>query len=283
MILQILCALIAIAAGVIAGALVNWLADTLPARLPFARPAYLDGSPRLPIAWSAIGARLSGHWRSPAAVELSTELPIEPATAPSALKWRALAVEIGLAALFGYLAAVHPISLQLIFWLIDAAILMLITVIDLEHRLVLLSIIFPGWIIALIGGAVAGEVAFRDYLIGGMAGFLFFFVLYLGGLGFSAIIGAARGESLTEVAFGYGDVLLATLAGFLLGWQALIFAIIITILAGAAGALIFLLARMLIKGRYEMFTALPYGQYIVLGTVIMLYWRDPIRVLLQGR
>ena len=270
MIVQLLFALLAMVIGVAAGAIVNWLADTLPERKPFAFPAYPDGSVRVPIAWSAVGARLSGRWRS-------------IGETPHALTWRSLLVEIGLAALFGYLAAVNPIGLRLIFWLIDAAILMLITVIDLEHRLVLLSVVLPGWIIALIGAAVAGEVVFRDYVIGGAAGFIFFFVLYLGGIAFSAIVGAARGESLTEVAFGYGDVLLATLAGFLLGWQALIFAIIITILAGAAGAMIFLLVRMLIKGRYEMFTALPYGQYIVLGTAIMLYWREPIRVLLQGK
>ena len=85
------------------------------------------------------------------------------------------------------------------------------------------------------------------------------------------------------IGVGAFSVGLATLAGLLLGWQALIFAIFITVFAGAAGAIGFLLIRLILRGKYELFTALPYGQYIVFGTLIMMIWREPIRAILQGR
>ncbi len=93
---------------------------------------------------------------------------------------------------------------------------------------------------------------------------------------------SVRGELLEEVAFGYGDVLLAMLSGFILGWQALIFAATIAVFLGGAGAILYMAARLVLRGRYEAFTALPYGQYIVIGTLIMMLWRTPVIQVLQG-
>jgi prepilin signal peptidase PulO-like enzyme (type II secretory pathway) len=84
-------------------------------------------------------------------------------------------------------------------------------------------------------------------------------------------------------AFGDGDVLLATLAGFMLGWQALIYAVMIAVFAGGLGAFIYLGGRLLVRGRYEWFTALPYGQYIVFGTLLMLLWRAEVLALFGVR
>jgi leader peptidase (prepilin peptidase)/N-methyltransferase len=81
------------------------------------------------------------------------------------------------------------------------------------------------------------------------------------------------------VAFGYGDVMLAALCGLIVGWQALIFAMFITVFLGALGALVYLVGRGL-TGRYDMFTPLPYGPYIVIGTWIMLLFSDQVRTLL---
>ncbi|MFN8420391.1 MAG: prepilin peptidase [Anaerolineae bacterium] len=130
---------------------------------------------------------------------------------------------------------------------------------------------------------IAPTVPYRDYIIGGIAGFALFSILYLGGMIFSSVASNARGEEIEEVAFGYGDVLLAMLSGFILGWQALIFAVFIAVFAGGAGALLFLVIRLVVRGNYELFTALPYGQYIVFGTLIMLLWRSNIGNFLVGR
>ncbi len=254
--------------GLALGGVVNWLADALPHTLRLGVPHYPDGTPRPPHAWLGLGAWLSGSRKSPGGAKLS---------------WRHPLVELTLAILFVYIALAYPVSLRSLFWMGNAAILMLITVIDLEHRLILFVVVIPACIFALIGVALSGEVAFQDYLFGGALGFVLFFVMYLGGLLFSVVVASARGEALEEVAFGYGDVMLATLAGFILGWQAFIFAVFITVFTGAAGALLFLIARLFTRGKYELFTALPYGQYIVFGTLIMMLWREPVRAFLQSR
>ena len=265
---NVLFAAFALFNGLLIGAIINWLADALPTRKALGVPKYADGSARPPIAWSGLFAWSSGHRRS---------------ASGSTLSWRHPVVELGLSAIYIYIALAYPVSARSLVWLGNVAILMLITVIDLEHRLILFVVIIPAWVYALIGSFLTGQVSPQNYMLGGALGFGLFFLMYLGGALFSVIAARARGEPLDEVAFGYGDVLLATLAGFMIGWSALIFAIFITVFAGAAGAIIYLAVKLVIRNKYEMFTALPYGQYIVLGTLIMLLWREPIFKFLQNR
>ncbi len=259
--------IVAALAGLLVGGIVNVLADDLPNTLRVRLPRYPDGAPRPPLAWLGTLAFLFGLRISPGGAKLS---------------WRYPLTEIVTAILFVYVAAAYPFSIRTLFWMGNLAILILITVIDLEQRLILFVVIIPGCIFALIGAVVAPEVAFRDYVIGGLAGGGLFLIMFLGGMLFSSVVSNARGEELDEVPFGFGDVMLATLSGFMLGWQALIFAIFIAVFAGAGGALLYLAARLVVKGRYDMFTALPYGQYIVLGTIIMMLWREPVRSFIQN-
>ncbi len=265
--MNVLLAVIAGVVGLLAGGVINLLADDLPLEdSPIRPPHYPDESPR---PWLGMVAFLTGRRRSPGGARLS---------------WRYPLAEIATALLFAYVAIAFPFSLQSVFWMGNLAILVLITVIDLEHRLILFVVVIPAYVFAVIGALIAqtSEIPFRDYLIGGAVGFVIFFVMYLGGMLFSRIAVHARGEELDEVAFGYGDVMLATLSGLMLGWQALIFAITIAVFAGAAGAMVYLVARLIVKGKYEFFTALPYGQYIVLGTIVMMLWREPVRAFLQN-
>jgi len=260
--------LVTAVAGVLVGGIINWLADDLPDTVRVRLPHYPDGSPRQLLAWLGILAFLFRLRTSPDGAKLS---------------WRHPITEIVTAILFAYVATAYPFSIRLLFWMGNLAILILITVIDLEQRLILFVVIIPGCIFALVGAALAPEVAFRDYVIGGVAGGGLFLLMFFGGMLFGSVVSNARGEALEEVAFGFGDVMLATLSGFMLGWQALIFAVVIAVFAGAGGALLYLGARLVMKGRYEVFTALPYGQYIVLGTIIMMLWREPVRAFLQNR
>ena len=87
--------------------------------------------------------------------------------------------------------------------------------------------------------------------------------------------------SVQEVAFGFGDVMLAFLAGLMIGWRAMIFAIFITVFVGAAGALLYMFWRAFRGRRYAMYAALPYGPYIVIGTVILMLFADEVREFLQ--
>lgn len=248
--------------GIIVGGVVNLLADALPRkqRIVFP-PRYADGTPRPAIAWLGITAFLFGKRAAPDGKKL---------------RWRYPLTELftaGLMILTLLATADDPrmTSVQLTFWLVYMAIFSLITVIDLEHRLILFVVIIPACVVAILDALTTTYGAsLGDALIGGAVGFGVFFLMYLGGFLFIYVMAQTRGRSTNEVAFGYGDVMLITLAGLILGWQPLIPAMFLTVFLGALGAVAWLVGRWMTGNRYSLFTPLPYGQYIIAATVIML-------------
>lgn len=161
-------------------------------------------------------------------------------------------------------------------WFVFVAIMMLVTVIDLEHRLILFVVILPSCLFALLAAVVwpYRNREFTDFLLGGLLGFGTFFILFLGGLAYSAL------KHMDEVAFGFGDVMLATLSGLILGWQAVMFAMWITVFAAGAGAILYVVARMVLRRR--VFAPFPYGPYIVFGTLALLLFREEVQHILVG-
>jgi prepilin signal peptidase PulO-like enzyme (type II secretory pathway) len=259
--------------GILAGGVINVLADELPQRRPLRPPRYPDGAPRPPIAWLGITAFLFGKRASPNGFDLP---------------WRHLLTELTTALLMiitVLTTADDPLMtpLQLAFWLAYMAIFVLITVIDLEHRLILFVVIIPSCVLALVDAVITNHGAdLGSALLGAGLGFGVFFLLYIGGFVFTYIIGQVQGREINEVAFGYGDVMLITLAGLILGWQPLIVAMFMTVFLGAFGAILYLIARQLAGNKYSMFTPLPYGQYIIVATVAMLLFAPEISVFLRG-
>ncbi len=266
-------ALIAAIIGLFVGGFLNAFADDLPARGRLRLPHYADGTPRPPVAWLGLTAFLTGQRTSPSGSRLGWRYPItELATALSfAVTVLATADD----------PAMTP--LQLFFWLVYIAFFVLIVIIDVEHRLILFNVIIPAGVVALIDALLTPATHYgptlANALIGGGVGFAISFVLYLGGFLFIHISGSLRGHSVDEVAFGYGDVMLFTFSGLILGPQSLLFAIYITVIAGALGAFIYLLSRFLSRTRYSLFTPLPYGPYIVFGTVIMLLFAHEVMLM----
>src|SRR3954452_18216279 len=119
----VLLAILSAIAGVFVGSVINALADDLPfENVPVRLPHYPDDTPRPETAWIGLLAFLTGKRKSPGGVKLS---------------WRHPLTEIVTAVLFAYIAVAFPFSWRSIFWMGDVAILILITVIDLEHRLIL--------------------------------------------------------------------------------------------------------------------------------------------------
>ncbi len=220
-----------------------------------------DDEPRPPIAWLGITAFLFGKRTSPNGVTLNWRYPITEI-------FTAFMMVLAVAATWN----IEDLpAAQLVFYLIYMAIFSLITVIDIEHKLILFVVIIPSVLIALFDAAFLNyDPVLRDALIGGAFGFSVFFLMYNGGYLFTYIMGILRGSPINEVAFGYGDVMLATVSGLILGWRALIFAMFITVFLGAFGAFLYLATRSIGGGKYSAYTALPYGPYIIAGTTIML-------------
>jgi prepilin signal peptidase PulO-like enzyme (type II secretory pathway) len=260
--------------GLVSGGVVNALADDLPYHRNPSLPHYPDGAPRPVSTWLGLAAFLLGKRTSPSGAKLSWRSPIAEVLTALAMILTVLRTNDG-----------HPVigGLQIVFWLFYMAVFVLIVVIDIEHKLILFAVIIPSAIIAILDAILTPTLqgpTLQDALVGGAAGFIVFFILYTGGFLFTYVIGKLRGEGITTVAFGYGDVMMATLSGLILGWRELIFAMFITVFLGAFGALIYLVTRNLVGKRYHMFTAIPYGPYIVAGTFIMLLFSSEMACLL---
>lgn len=260
--------------GFVVGSLVNALADYLPSArfaaltddgiepAPF-QPHYPDGTIRPVLAWSAVLAALTGRWQGSSGSKLSR---------------RHILTELLLAAAYALILGHFGWNTQTVFYLIVLAFMGLITIIDVEHKLVLFVVVLPAALIAVLDSALAPvpPPILKDSLVGGGVGFILFFVMFLGGIVFSRISGT------NEIAFGFGDVMLGILSGLLLGWRPIFFALILTVILGAIGAVAFLASKALSRTGYSMFTALPYGPYIVVATLIVMFWREEIRLLLSG-
>ena len=172
-----------------------------------------------------------------------------------------LLVEIGLIILFAGLPALITHNLLLPIHALYIAILTLVIVIDIEHRLILHIVTFPTTIIALLLSFIPNQPPNPlSALLGAVAGFLFFFIFFLIG---NKLYGAG--------ALGFGDVTLSMMMGAMLGFAYIFFALIGGILIGGILTLLLLLFR-----RKGLKTYIPYGPYLAIGGILMLIWGPQI-------
>jgi leader peptidase (prepilin peptidase)/N-methyltransferase len=145
-----------------------------------------------------------------------------------------------------------------------------VTIIDLEHRLILhpISLIGAGLGLA-IGIYLHGTTA---TLLGGVAGFGMMFLLYGLGILFMRISSRMRGQPVEEDALGYGDVNLSGVLGLMLGWPGILAGLTIAILLGGLVSLIYLLVTLATR-RYRAFTAIPYGPFLIAAAIALLFFR----------
>lgn len=144
----------------------------------------------------------------------------------------------------------------------------LVVVIDLEHRLILHPVSLVGAVLALLHGWLLHGV-FRT-LIGGVFGFSVMLGFYYLGALFIRVISRMRGETTDEIALGFGDVNLAGVIGLLLGWPGITLGLVVAILMGGLVSALYLGLRLVTK-RYQAFEALPYGPFLALSALYLLY------------
>lgn len=144
----------------------------------------------------------------------------------------------------------------------------LVILIDIEHRLILHPVSLTGAALgAGFGIALHGVL---PTLLGGAAGFSIMLGLYfLGGL-FLKFLTRIRGEETDEVPLGFGDVNLAGVIGLLLGWPGITAGLLLAILIGGGVSGLYLFISLLLR-RYRTYTALPYGPFLAISTVLLLF------------
>jgi leader peptidase (prepilin peptidase) / N-methyltransferase len=172
-------------------------------------------------------------------------------------------VEAGCGVLFAVVAARFGSAWELPAYLVLAAALLAISIIDLEHFIVPDRITAPLTVsaLALLGLAAAAEGTGWRYgrtVLGGVAFFAFLLLLNI----------------LYPKGMGMGDVKLAFSLGLYLGWLGWGQVFLGGFLAFLLGALIGVgLIAAGIKGRKDF---VPFGPFLALGTLLTILWGDPI-------
>lgn len=256
--------------GVLVGGIVNVLADELPEGRILRRPRNKDGSLRPVCTWLGLTAQVY-EWRrsKPPCPKLNWRYPLTELAVAGLMVMTQLATGDD----------ASPLSPQRIIWQAYAAIFVLLAVVDLERKRVLTVPVLVAAALALVDAAVLPQPGphLASALAGGLCGGLLFSFAYLGGLGFARLA-----EGIDTVVFGPGDVYLMALAGLILGFPNVLAAIVLAILLGGGGALLYL-ALLRIRGRrYQRFTALPYAPYILAAATIVLLFQSDISRLFFG-
>ena len=146
-----------------------------------------------------------------------------------------------------------------------------VVVIDVEYRLILHPVSLVGAILGLSLGSYLHGLG--PALLGGAVGFGSMLLLYWLGELLIRLAAHLRGEKVDDVALGFGDVNLSGVLGLLLGFPGIVLGLFLAVLIGGAASLIFLVVMLALR-RYRMFTALPYGPFLVSGAVILLFFRN---------
>jgi leader peptidase (prepilin peptidase)/N-methyltransferase len=247
--------------GLAAGVLVNLLADSLPIARKLQLPACAScGHVRPPLAWSGLLAFISGRRACP--------------HCGAALPYRHLLVELAMPLLFVFCGLRGGQSVTTIANAFYVTSLVLILVTDLEHRLILHAVTLPSIAVAVLFAYVDPVLdSPARALLGGAVGLVSALCLYFLGALFSLLLGRLRGEPLPGPALGFGDVTLSTFLGLIVGAPEIIFALVIGMLAGFVGAVVFLVVRSAIQRTHQAFTSfIPYGPFLVLGGSVMLFF-----------
>jgi len=151
----------------------------------------------------------------------------------------------------------------------------LVIVIDLEHRIILHPVSFVGAIIGLMVGFLLHGII--PTLVGGAVGFFLMLSIYYLGIFYVRISSQRRGLLFEDPeALGFGDVILGGIIGLILGWPGILAGLLFSIII--AGIISFgYLVIAIIRKEFHHGLALPYGPFLVIGAVILLYFKNLIR------
>jgi leader peptidase (prepilin peptidase)/N-methyltransferase len=238
--------LIALLFGLVAGMLVNYLADVLPDKRQLTRP--VCRSCKKAITW----------------IDYILFRPCKSCQKKRPL--RTFLVVIILVILAGLLW-VFPPTIGFRIGILVLTYFGLVIVIDFEHRLVMHPVSVAGALIGLAMGT--WQHGFLYTILGCGAGFLLMLALYYLGIGFIRLLSKKKELSGIDEALGFGDVILSGVMGLYLGWPGVIAGLLLTIVLGGLVSLVILIVQVT-RHTYKAYSAIPYAPFIALATLALL-------------
>jgi leader peptidase (prepilin peptidase) / N-methyltransferase len=140
-----------------------------------------------------------------------------------------------------------------LYYLFIISVLIVIFFIDLKHGIIPFPVIVPAIIVSFFYLLFFENSLFVNHLLAGVGACLFFLAVFL----------ATRGRGM-----GFGDVIYAFFMGLVLGFPHIVVGLYIAFVSGALISLVLLgLKLKKLKGGI-----IPFGPFLVLGTLIALFW-----------
>ncbi len=155
---------------------------------------------------------------------------------------------------------IYGLSIQTLIYIILSSALIIIAFIDLNEQIVPDVISLPGIVIGFIISFFVPYISFINSALG----------VIVGG-GIILVIGLAGSVIFKKEAMGGGDVKLAAMIGAFLGWRYIIISLFLGFFLGAIAGIVLILSK--IKSREDV---VPFGPFIVLGSMITLLWGEQI-------
>jgi len=154
----------------------------------------------------------------------------------------------------------YGVSVQALIVFSFIAALVVITYIDIDHKIIPNRITLPGIPLCLLASFAFPQFPFKDALLGMAAG------------GGSLFLIAWGYKAITKKdGMGGGDIKLLAMIGAMIGWQGVIFTIY---MASALGTVIGL-PLMLVK-RKNMKFAIPFGPFLSVGSITYIFFGSSI-------
>ena len=167
---------------------------------------------------------------------------------------RIMFVELGTGILFGLIWQRYGLSLDTLLGCLFASFLITILLIDLKHHRILNVMTYPAYIIALVTLPLIFKRDLIEVLAGGALGFTLLLIITL----------------IKPKGMGMGDVKLAALIGFVLGYPSVLLALFLSFTVGGLISGVLLIAKVI--GRKDQVAFAPY--LATGGILTMLYGQE---------
>lgn len=247
--------LMAIAMGASVGSFINVAVDRLPNELSIVRPRSYCDSCKRPLANLDMVPILSYLWLRGRCRYCKAMVPV-----------RVFITEIATSLIFAGLYLIYGFGPGFIIMSVGVSVMLIVTLIDLEHRLIFPIVVYPAILALLILAPFWSELGFpreffgRSGLLGsllnslasGFGAFLLFLTILILWRVFRSMEGV-----------GGGDPGLAGLVGLLVGFPGVLVALWIAVVAGGVLAIFLVVFRN--KGREDV---IPFGPFLAAGGVI---------------
>lgn len=142
--------------------------------------------------------------------------------------------------------------------------LVVVSFIDLEHRIIPDVISLPGVLAGLLTRLAFAKGNWTEVGIDSLIGIVV-------GVGFLCIVGYGYEIIKKQEGLGGGDVKLAGMLGAFFGWKAIIFILLMSSLLGSVVGLIFVIIM-----KRDLKYAIPYGPFMSMAALIYLFFGEPI-------